>query len=160
MKLINRDADYAIKALLAVARRAGKVTAVPDLVETLGIPRPYLRKIMQTMARAGVVRSSKGRGGGFVLGRPAEKIFLADIIRIFQGPISLHDCLFRKRVCPDVRTCPLRETIGRLERRLVKDLETLSVASLLSRKKVRETSRKAYFRGEGSPQPTHKRRQP
>ncbi|MGD1010307.1 MAG: Rrf2 family transcriptional regulator [Candidatus Aminicenantales bacterium] len=158
MKLINRDADYAIKALLAVARRAGKVTAVPELAVTLGIPRPYLRKIMQTLARAGVVRSSKGRGGGFVLGRPAGKIFLADVIRVFQGPVSLHDCLFRKRICPDVGTCPLRETIGRLERRLVKDLETLSVASLLGGKKGRKNSRKGYFKGGSSPRPAQKRR--
>jgi Rrf2 family protein len=160
MKLITHDADYAIKALLAITRRSGEVTAVPELVATLGIPRPYLRKIMQTLARAGVVRSSRGRGGGFVLGPPAGKIFLADVIRIFQGPISFHDCLFRERICPDVRTCPLRETIGRLESRLVKDLETLSVASLLGGEKGRPRSRKACFKGGGSPEPSQKRRKP
>jgi Rrf2 family protein len=136
VKLINRDADYALKALLAVARLDGDVTAVPELAETLGIPGPYLRKIMQILARRGVVRSSRGRGGGFVLGRPAGEIFLADVIRIFQGTISLNDCLFKKRICPDVPTCPLRKTIGRLEDRLVKELEGLSLAQLLDEKKL------------------------
>jgi DNA-binding IscR family transcriptional regulator len=56
VKLINRDADYAIKALLAIARRAGDVTAVSTLTQELGLPRPYLRKIMQALARNGVVR--------------------------------------------------------------------------------------------------------
>jgi Rrf2 family protein len=134
MKLINQDADYALKALLTVAGRGGEVTTVSELAGILGIPRPYLRKIMQTLARAGVVRSSKGRGGGFVLGRAAGKILLADVVRVFQGPISLHDCLFKKRICPDVRTCPLRKTIGRLESRLVGELEALSIDSLLMEK--------------------------
>ncbi len=131
MKLINRDADYGLKALLAVARRGGEVTAVTDLAGELGLPRPYLRKIMQTLARHGIVRSAKGRGGGFVLGRPAEAIAAADVVRIFQGEISLHDCLFKKNVCPDVATCPLRKSLARLERRLVKELEALSIASIL-----------------------------
>jgi Rrf2 family protein len=131
MKLINQDADYGIKALLTLARRPGKVTSVSALTEELGVPRPYLRKIMQALARRGVVRSFKGRGGGFVLGRPAARIAVADVVRVFQGEISLHDCLFKKRICPDASTCPLRTAVGRLEQRLINDLEALSVASIL-----------------------------
>lgn len=167
MKLINQDADYAVKALLTVAGRGGEVTTVSELAGSLGIPRPYLRKIMQTLARAGVVRSSKGRGGGFVLGRAAGKILLADVIRVFQGPISLHDCLFKKRICPDVRTCPLRNAIGRLESRLVEDLETLSVASLLGGKRGRARrmpgqagSLGKHIKGGTSSGPSKERRQP
>jgi Rrf2 family protein len=141
MKLINREADYALKALLMIARRAGEVTSVSELTGKLGIPRPYLRKIMQGLARDGVVRSFKGRGGGFLLGRPAGEIAVADIVRIFQGEISLHDCLFKKVICADVSTCPLRQAIGRLERRLVRDLEVLSIASILKEKKGRRAAR-------------------
>lgn len=131
MKLINQDTDYGIKALLALARRPGKVTSVSALAEELGVPHPYLRKILQVLARKGLVRSFKGRGGGFILGRPAAQIVTADVVRIFQGEIGLHDCLFKKRICPDVATCPLRTAVGRLEQRLVKDLEALSIALIL-----------------------------
>lgn len=141
MKLINRDADYAVKALLAVAGRGGGTVSVTDLTAELGVPGPYLRKIMQTLARRGVVRSAKGRGGGFVLARPAARIAVADVIRAFQGPISLHDCLFKKKLCPDVSTCPLRTSIGRLERKLVRDLEAMSIASILRQKTGRPTAR-------------------
>jgi Rrf2 family protein len=141
VKLINRDADYGLKALLVIARRGATVTSVSELTEGLNIPRPYLRKIMQALARKGVVRSFKGRGGGFVLNRPAQEIAVADVIRIFQGEISLHDCLFKKRICPDVDTCPLRQAIGGLERRLVKDLEALSVASILKNATGRRKAR-------------------
>jgi len=142
MKLINRDADYALKALLTVAGRRGEVTTVSDLTRVLGIPRPYLRKIMQRLAGGGVVRSFKGRGGGFLLSRPAGKIAAAEVMRIFQGDVVLHDCLFKKAVCPDMSTCPLRLAIGRLERRLVNDLERLTIASILKEQNGRGAARK------------------
>ena len=141
MKLINRDADYAVKALLAVAGRGDGPTAVTDLTAELGLPRPYLRKIMQTLARKGLVSSSKGRGGGFALARPAGRITVADVIRVFQGPVSLHDCLFKKKPCPDIASCPLRESIGRLERRLVRDLEAMTLASIRKENKGRPAAR-------------------
>jgi Rrf2 family protein len=132
MKLINRDSDYALKALLAVARRrAGETTAVSELTEKLGIPRPYLRKILQTLARSGIVVSRKGKGGGFVLGRRPEAIGLADVLRVFQGEIGFRDCLFRKEICRDFQTCPLRQTLGRLEDRFLEELKSVSIATLL-----------------------------
>lgn len=160
MKLINQDADFALKALLTIAGRDGKVTSVAALVGPLGIPRPYLRKIMQRLAREGIVRSFKGRGGGFILGRPAGKISLAEVIRVFQGPTSFKDCLFKARICPDVRTCPLRKAIGRLEDRLAGELEALSIASLVEEDKGRNDIQKARVQGEGSLEPRMKRREP
>jgi Rrf2 family protein len=137
MKLINREADYALKALLTIARLGAEVTPVSLLTAELRLPRPYLRKIMQILARKGLVQSFTGRGGGYALGRPPARITVADVLRAFQGEISLHDCLFKKRVCQDISTCPLRTAIGRLEQRLIKDFEDLSVASILAEPKGR-----------------------
>lgn len=132
MKLINKDADYAIKALVEIAGRGGQVADVSGLTGPLGLPRPYLRKIMQALARAGIVVSTRGKGGGFVLARPAAAIRLIDVIRAFQGPVKIHECVFKARICPDVRTCPLRKTLDRLESGLVAELEALTVAGLLA----------------------------
>jgi Rrf2 family protein len=132
MRLLNRDSDYALRALLAIAARpGGEIAPVSGLAEKLDIPRPYLRKIMQTLARNGIVVSQKGRGGGFVLGRRPDEIRLADVLRIFQGDIGFRDCLFKKNICHDFQTCPLRRTLGKLGDRLVRELEAVSVASLL-----------------------------
>lgn len=141
MKLINRDADYALKALLVLARRGSLSVPVTELTAEIGVPRPYLRKIMQTLARGGLVRSAKGRGGGFVLARPAARIAVADVLRALQGPVSLHDCLFKDRICPDHASCPLRRSLGRLERRLVRDLEAMTVASILKDNEGRPATR-------------------
>lgn len=134
MKLINKDADYAIKALVEVARRKGQVVPASGLTGPLGLPWPYLRKILQALGRAGLVSSSRGKGGGFVLARRAAAIRLADVIAVFQGPVQIHDCLFKERLCPDVRTCPLRSALDRLEARVVAELEAVTVADLLSEK--------------------------
>ncbi len=147
MRLINQDADYAIKALVEIAGRSGEVAPVSGMTGPLGLPRPYLRKIMQTLARAGIVVSSRGKGGGFVLARPAAAIRLIDVIRVFQGPVKVHECVFKTRVCPDVRTCPLRKTLDRLESGLVAELEAVTVAGLLAdRGKADRVTRKGVKR--------------
>jgi Rrf2 family protein len=132
MKLINKDADYAIKALVEIAGRGGEVVSAAGLTGPLGLPWPYLRKILQALGKGGLVRSSRGARGGFVLARPAGAIRLADVIGVFQGPVRIHDCVFKERLCPDVRTCPLRRTLNRLEERLVAELEAVTVADLLA----------------------------
>jgi Rrf2 family protein len=134
VKLINKDADYAIKALVGIAGRGGDVTAATALAGPLGLPRPYLRKILQALARGGILESTRGKGGGFVLARSAARIRLTEVIGVFQGPIRIHDCVFKTRLCPDVRTCPLRRTLDGLEAELVAKLEALTVADLLPRK--------------------------
>jgi Rrf2 family protein len=134
MKLLNKDADYAIKALIAIAAGDGGLTPVTALEGPLGLPRPYLRKILQALARGGILRSARGKGGGFVLARPAARIRLTEVIGVFQGPVRIHDCVFKARLCPDVRTCPLRKALDGLEAELVAKLAAMTVADLLAGK--------------------------
>jgi Rrf2 family protein len=83
MKLLNRDTDYAVKALLYITQNNPKRMSVSELVKALDIPRPFLRKILQILNREGVLDSSRGKGGGFVLAVPPEKILLTCLIDIF-----------------------------------------------------------------------------
>ncbi|MDD5440411.1 MAG: Rrf2 family transcriptional regulator [Candidatus Omnitrophica bacterium] len=85
MKLITRDTDYAIRALLTLRRYPGKVVRVDLLVKQNSIPRPFMRKILQILNRNGIVHSYKGKGGGFTLARKGGTASVMDIITIFQG---------------------------------------------------------------------------
>jgi len=131
MKLITRDTDYAIRALLFLAREKDRTVSVAELVRSLKIPRPFLRKIMQTLNKRGVLISRKGNGGGFELARPADKIFILDLIRIFQGPATLNQCLFKKTLCPDRSACPLRKKIASLEKAVFSELKKTTIAGLV-----------------------------
>lgn len=88
MKLITRDTDYAVRALCFIAENKGKIVSVSELVKVLKIPRPFLRKLLQILHRKRILKSFKGRGGGFQLAIPAERIYLVDLIKFFRGPYS------------------------------------------------------------------------
>ncbi|MDH7512019.1 MAG: Rrf2 family transcriptional regulator [Clostridiales bacterium] len=131
MKLINKDTDYAVKALLHIARNGGRRMSVAELAGELDIPYPFLRKTFQGLSRRGILTSSKGKGGGFELVLPPEKIYLTDLINIFHGPVELADCVFKDTICPDIKTCPLRKRILKLQKIFLAELRSITIASLL-----------------------------
>lgn len=133
MKLITREIDYAIRALIYLAGRRGKVVPVAELVEALGITRPFLRKIMQELAKTDVVESYKGNKGGFRLKKKPENIYLIDLVEIFQGKFSLNECILNKDICPNRGNCILKDRVDDIEEKVKKDLESIDLRSLIKK---------------------------
>jgi Rrf2 family protein len=131
MKLITRDTDYAIRALCFIAKRKKEVLSAGQLVQELKIPRPFLRKILQKLNKTGVLKSQKGSGGGFSLAAQADKILLADLIKVFQGTLKLNECYLKKRPCPNRQTCALKRKIDTIERYVSSQLESITVGGLI-----------------------------
>jgi Rrf2 family iron-sulfur cluster assembly transcriptional regulator len=90
---VSTRGDYAARALVSLALHAadGLPTSVRDIAERTGLPQPYLEQILLAAKGAGLVRSKRGVGGGYVLARPAEEITLADIVSAVDGPIVVGD---------------------------------------------------------------------
>lgn len=130
MRLINKDTDYAVKALLYIGRQDKRRVSATELARDLKIPYPFLRRILQILNTKGIVKSVKGKGGGFVLARAPEKIYLTDLIRVLQGPLRLAECIFNPSACAGVKTCPLRKRIIKLQRSFVAELQSITLASL------------------------------
>ena len=130
MKLITRDTDYAVRALCYIAGHKKKTVSAAELVKKLKIPRPFLRKILQVLQKEGILRSYKGKGGGFQATAPLEGVLLVDVIKVFQGPLQLNECVFKKKLCPNRNRCTLRKKIIRIEERAVSDLEAITIGSL------------------------------
>ena len=130
VKLITRDTDYALRALCFIAKNKKRVS-VPELVAALNIPRPFLRKLLQSLEHGGLARSYRGAGGGFELARAANKIFLLDVMAIFQGPFSLNECFLKKRLCPDIKICGLKKRVDGIERYIINQLKGVNLACLL-----------------------------
>ena len=131
MKLITRDTDYALRAICFIARHNKEIVTADELVRGLKIPRPFLRKILQVLNKKKVLKSQKGQGGGFLLAMPAARLFLVNLMEIFQGPLNLNECFFKKRVCPNTDTCALRRKITHIEKYVIKELKSITIASLL-----------------------------
>lgn len=133
MKLITRDTDYAVRALCFIAKCREEIISVSELTEKLKIPRPFLRKILQILNKKGLLRSYKGQGGGFILALSPDNIFLVDLIRIFQGSVSLNECIFKKRVCPNIKSCKLKKRIDNIQKYVFSELRDITLASLLEK---------------------------
>lgn len=131
MKLITRDTDYAIRALMYIACSKDAIVSVAEIEKKLKLPRPFLRKILQILQKKGILKSIKGNKGGFLLAVPAKKIFLADLMKIFQGRITLTECFLKKKVCPNIKRCSMRHKIKNMEKIVVSELKKITIASLL-----------------------------
>lgn len=130
MRLITRNTDYAVRAVSYMAGQKDRVVSVPELVRELKVPRPFLRKILQALNKEGLLKSYKGSGGGFSLGRPGDKIFLFDLVQTLQGPVKFNECIFKKAFCPDVKSCALKKRIEAIEKYVVSQLRSITIASL------------------------------
>jgi Rrf2 family protein len=131
MKLITRNTDYAMRALCHIAKQGRKSVSAAEMVAELKIPRPFLRKILQIMSSEGLLKSTKGQGGGFSLARPEDKLRLTDLIRIFQNTIQLNECVFKKKACPNRSTCVLKKEIDSIEEDVLERLRGITIASLV-----------------------------
>jgi FeS assembly SUF system regulator len=93
MRLSNM-ADYAVVIMSAAARHCGAARiSASDLAAETAIALPTTQKLVSMLSNAGLLRSSRGAGGGIQLGRPAAAITLADIIEAIEGPIAMTSCV-------------------------------------------------------------------
>src|SRR4051794_30349829 len=88
MKLTNRS-EYALLALIFLARKGeGKLFHGTEIAEEQNIPRRFLQQILYSLKRARLVKSEKGKAGGYALARKASDVSLAEVIRLFEGPLA------------------------------------------------------------------------
>ena len=93
MRLSNL-ADYAVVTMCAASRHCGGGrTSAAELAAETGLPVPTVQKLVSKLSAAGLLRSTRGAGGGLQLARPAAAISVADIVEAVEGPIALAACV-------------------------------------------------------------------
>lgn len=91
---LSSMADYAVVMMCAAARHCGDARRnAAELAEETGIPVPTAQKLASLLSKAGLIRSTRGSGGGIQLARPAAAISLADIVEAIEGPIAMTACV-------------------------------------------------------------------
>src|SRR5207237_2045066 len=89
---VSTRGDYASRALLSLAlHRESGPTSVRDIAQRTGLPQPYLEQILLALKGAGLVRSKRGVGGGYVLASSPADITLGQIVSAVEGPIAVGD---------------------------------------------------------------------
>ena len=107
--MLSRSSEYAIRALtfLAQHERDGRHYLARDMAEQLGIPAPFLGKVLQPLVTRGILHSQRGRSGGFRLDRPASQITLVQIVEAQERLTAPNVCILGQRECDDAHACPL-----------------------------------------------------
>jgi Rrf2 family protein len=129
--IYSRSAEYAIRALVRVAELSeGKFALVKDIASESDIPQHFLSKILQDLARVGLLRSSKGPGGGFRLAIAPEEIPMMQIVEAVDGPGRYDRCPAGCAECSDRAPCGFHDSWMPLRSRIIDYLEGTSVADL------------------------------
>jgi Rrf2 family protein len=115
--MISQKARYALRALLYLAARGGDAPVqIAEIAEAERLPRKFLEQILLELKKPGIVRSHRGRTGGYSLGRPARDISFADVLRVTDGPLALSPCVsvMAYRKCDDCfeeTVCAIRKAL-------------------------------------------------
>lgn len=135
--MLSNKAKYGLKALIHLAGAEGQCLA-GDMATQNNIPRKFLDAILLEMRNAGILNSKKGKGGGYHLARPADKITVGQIIRILDGPLAPIACASRTayqrcKDCPDEDACAIRDLMLDVRDSMALILDRTSIASLRGR---------------------------
>lgn len=129
---ITREADYAIRCILYLSESRGKVTMVDEIAKSKNIPRSFLAKILQKLAKAGIVRSFRGVKGGFQLAKKPEEVSLLDIINTIDGPVAMNRCTIDKRICRFSNECPVHRVWVELRKEVEDRLRKIDFEKLVA----------------------------
>ena len=131
MLRLSKKADYALIAMkhLAIRPDAASISA-REIAEQYDIPIELMAKVLQRLARRGLLTSHQGTRGGYRLARPAGVISVADIIQAIDGPLTVTACSTDAENCDQYNTCSVRDPLWRIKDRILSALATCSLQEI------------------------------
>lgn len=131
MLRLSKKTDYGLLALNYLASEApAGVASARVIAEKYEIPVELLAKVLQQMARVGLVAAQKGAHGGYKLGRAASTISLADIVEAIDGPLAITACGRNDDPCDQYGSCTVRDPLSRVKDKILTVLQTTTLAEM------------------------------
>ncbi len=131
MLRLSKKADYALIAMKHLATRpSGVSSSAREIAEEYNIPIELMAKVLQRLARRGLLTSQQGTRGGYQLARTAEGISVADVIQAIDGPLTVTACSHQNDQCGQFAKCNIRDPLWRIRERIVAALATCSVSEM------------------------------
>ena len=130
--IYSRSAEYAIRAFVHLAQvPEGKYAMVKNIAEQEGIPAHFLAKILQQLARKGLLRSSKGPTGGFAMRMDPADVSLFTIVEALDGVAEYQQCASGLSECSDDMPCSMHDSWVALRSRIMDYLERNTISDLV-----------------------------
>jgi Rrf2 family protein len=105
-------------------------TSAREIAEQYDIPIELMAKVLQRLVRTGLLVSTQGTRGGYMLGRPSRLISIADVIQAIDGPFTVTACSTEKNDCEQYSKCSIRDPLWQIKERIVSALGTVSLAEM------------------------------
>jgi Rrf2 family protein len=137
MLRLTKKADYGLMALKYLAEQgliapAGPIAqSAKDIAEAYHIPPQLLAKILQTLARAGILVSHAGANGGYSLARPASDISAFEVIRAIDGPLFITSCITIHGTCDLAGHCTIKEPLRKVNDSITELLSDIHISDLV-----------------------------
>ncbi len=132
--MLSQKCKYALQALLVLARETNdELLLVSDIAEKENLPKKFLEAILLELNRNGLVRSRRGRGGGYALAKAPEAITFGQVVRIMDGPLAPLSCVsvnYYRRCddCRDEQSCAIRKVMRRVRDAIAHELDGTTLA--------------------------------
>ncbi len=131
MLKLTKKADYGLMAMRHLAEHAhGAACSAKDLAESYGIPQEALAKILQRLAKAGLLHSQHGINGGYTLARAPETISAFEVIRAIDGPLFITSCITVRGNCDQSDRCNIREPLRKVNSSIEHVLRQIKISDM------------------------------
>ena len=128
---LSKKADYALIAVRHLAAHRSEVSlSASDIAEVYGISAPLLAKVLQRLAKNGLVTARHGSTGGYQLARHPELISALDVINAVDGPVVITSCVTNHGNCDQSSTCTIREPLRRVNDSIAQVLRSVTISQM------------------------------
>jgi Rrf2 family protein len=131
MLKLTKKADYGLMAMKHLAEHADRgACSAKDVAEAYGIPPEALAKILQKLAKAGLLNSQHGMNGGYTLARDPGLISAFEVIRAIDGPLFITSCISVRGECGQSGRCTIREPLRRVNQSIEEVLKRITISEM------------------------------
>jgi len=128
---LTKKADYALMAMKHLAESTSQGSrSAKDVADAYGIPPEALAKILQRLAKAGLLQSQHGTNGGYTLARPAHTISAFEVIRAIDGPLFITSCVTVRGECDQSDRCNIREPLRKVNESIEAVLKRIKISHM------------------------------
>ncbi|HTV06634.1 MAG TPA: Rrf2 family transcriptional regulator [Acidobacteriaceae bacterium] len=132
MLRLTKKADYGLMALKYLAEHPGEASlSAKDIADAYRIPPQLLAKILQQLAREGLLRSHAGMNGGYTLAKAPDSITAFEVIRIIDGPLFITSCVTESGICDLTNSCTIKEPLARVNDSISNVLKAIRISDLV-----------------------------
>lgn len=131
MMKFSKKTDYGLIALKHLALHHGQTAcSASDIAEAYGVSAPLMAKVLQKLARGGIVMAHHGSSGGYTLARDPTRITALDAIHAIEGPLFITSCVTHRGSCEQTNTCIVREPLRRVNDSILDVLNKVTISQM------------------------------